>query len=162
TNGRGWGMYSDVQHEAGARYSWGLEIAVKNKGSNVINDPYNGGPIGLTQGIWLAGGGDNTYGGSAANPSSVAILVGKNAHTWNKGICFLQDGITGAIGTSGTGTAIAFGRGHMLEWYASSGVPGYQVYSDVSAAADKQLTLINTNGLSFQNASSINNFRIAN
>ena len=88
----GWGLYSDVQFEQGS-YAYGLEIALKNKSTNQTSTPYF--KTTGTYGIWLPGGGDNSYGGSSTNPNNTAIAIGKNSNTWNKGIVFFDDGITG-------------------------------------------------------------------
>ena len=90
-----WGGYFEANRDAGADTSFGIELAIKNKGSNIVNYPNLKYPGGSTIGIWLAGGGDASYYGAPANPSTCAILVGKNSSTWNKGIVFTSDGITG-------------------------------------------------------------------
>lgn len=152
-----WGLYSDLQFESGT-YGYGLEIAVKNKSTNQTSTPYFA--TTGTYGIWLPGGGDSTYGGSPANPSNTAIAIGKNATTWNKGIVFFKDGLTGADGTTGTATAIEMGKGHRVVWLATGGYAGFAIRSDVNAAAsDTAMTAIN-NAVVFSGANGKNMLQI--
>jgi hypothetical protein len=60
------GAYLECQFESGASYSYGGEIVMKNKGSDVTSSPYSAG-LG-TYGLYVVAGGDNTYGGSPAAP----------------------------------------------------------------------------------------------
>jgi hypothetical protein len=125
-----WALYGDVQHEANAiRHSFGLELAVKNKAGNATYDVYSGGTG--TFGIWLAAGGDPSYGGSAANPSMVAIAIGGNSHTWNTGIALRDTGLT-TIG--GEKRAIDMAQKHALRWLVSAGVLGAKIRSDIDTA----------------------------
>lgn len=163
--GRAWGLYGDVQHEAGARYSYGIELAVKNKGSNITSqDPYNFGPLGSSFGAWFAGGGDDSYGGAGVAPATAAIIIGANSNRWNKGIVFGANGLTGSDGdTSGSGsTAIALARKQKLEWYYASGGVAFDIMSDVGAGADKQRMLVDVNGVRFQNQNGLSNFFVHN
>ncbi|HVQ43350.1 MAG TPA: hypothetical protein VMT30_00065 [Candidatus Saccharimonadia bacterium] len=166
-SGIGWALYSDLQHESGALSSYGLEVAAKNKGSNVNPDPYNMGGAGVI-GVWLAGGGDNAYGGNAANPSANAIGILKNAHTWNKGIVFRSDALTGTDGVTGVGEAISLARGHQINWYYAGSNFGAGIQSIVDASSSSLLQTFDdktvywvsaTSKLAFQisyNASAVN------
>lgn len=129
-----WGLLIDGLRRSTGGTVYGTEIDVKNAGSDITSDPYNQYPNGSTIGVWLAAGGDGTIGVSAANPSTAAITIGKNSHTWNKGIVFGKLGITGADGTGGsnTGIAISYARGHQQAWYVSAGNVGFRIWSDVS------------------------------
>ena len=125
-----WSLYGDIQFTQG-NYAFAMELAVKNlEGVNRNSTPYvftTG-----TYGIWLAGGGDATYGGAPTNPSNTAIAIGANATTWNKGILFRADGITGTDGTTGTGTAIEMAKGHQLVWRTPTNYIGFTVRSDAT------------------------------
>lgn len=121
----GRGLYADTQFEAGASYSYGVEIAAKNKGANVTSTPYT---LGLgVYGIYNVAGGDDSYGGAATNPSNTAMLVAKGSQKWNKGIVFGKDSLTGADGTGDTvsaqrnGVAVEMAVGHLIRWIASNG-----------------------------------------
>lgn len=119
----GWGAYLECQLELGAaRQCYGAEIDVKNKGNNSIGTPYGVGVGGHA--LWLAGGGDNSYGGPSANPSTSAITVVKNSNTWNSGIIFSQDAITGCDGAGSTCQAVKFAIGQETCWFSSASKSG--------------------------------------
>jgi len=126
-----WGLYSDVQHEPGApAQSYGLEVAAKNKALDYTSTPYS-----MTYGVyglWLAGGGDDTYGGAHTNPNNTALAVVSNSSTWNKGIVFAADALTGSDGVTGTATAIQMARGHTISWLQSGGNAGATIRSNVN------------------------------
>jgi len=120
-----WSLYGDIQFTQG-NYAFAMELAVKNlEGVNRNSTPYvftTG-----TYGIWLAGGGDATYGGAPTNPSNTAIAIGANATTWNKGILFRSDGLTGTDGVTGTATAIEMAKGHQLVWRTPTNYVGFTI-----------------------------------
>ena len=144
-----WGLYSDLQLNASATDSWmiGLEVAGKNKGANKNSTPYfkAGGVIG----VWLAGGGDPVYGGSPANPSNTGLAFEKNGSTWNKGIIFNKDSLTGCDGVNGVATAIAMAKGHQIEWWAN-GTTNKVCYirSDIDSEAAFQRIAFANGGIS--------------
>jgi hypothetical protein len=127
----GWARYTEIVRLPAGGTSYAHEIAVKNKGSNVINNPYNRFPQGTTLGDMYAGGGDPILGAPTA-PSTCAILLIKNGHTFNKGIVFDKEAITGATGTTGFGEAISLGLGHIINWYTPEGLVGAEVVSSVT------------------------------
>lgn len=143
----GWAGYFEATREAGAQTAFGLELAIKNKGDNVIRTPYNR-AFGGTVGIWFAGGGDASYAGAPANPCNTALAIGKNAQTWNKGIVFDADGLTGSDGVTGNATAIDLARGHTIRWMASNTDIAVEVRSEIDAGdatRKKNLTFLNDN-----------------
>lgn len=148
-----WGGYFEASRgsEAGAGTGtvFGIEVAVKNKQSDITNNPFSRFPGGSTIGIWLAGGSDATFYGAPTNPSTCAILIGKNATTWNKGIVFDATGITGTDGVTGTGVAISMAKGHVLEWQYGSGLVGSTITSNVTSAANKTSLAFNNNSAWF-------------
>ncbi len=124
-----WGLYSDLQLQSDAT-SYGLEVAAKNR-SGVDRTSY---PYALSNGvigIWLAAGGDPSYGGAPTKPSNVAIQIGKNGSTWNRGIVFAADGLTGSDGVNGFATAIEMAKGQLIQWRAPGNVDGGAIYSTV-------------------------------
>jgi hypothetical protein len=133
--GSGWALYSDVQHDIPGGWSAGLEVAAKNKGNNFTLAPY-GFPSSGVFGLWLAGGGAAATGGLPTNPSNTAIVVLRNAHTWNKGIVFEADALTGCDGLSGAAVAVHMARGHIVRWDAPNG-KGADIRSDVSDTAKR-------------------------
>ena len=137
-----WALYADVQFEAG-NYGYGLEIALKNKeGVDRTSTPYFA--TTGTYGIWLPAGGDSTYGGSPTHPNNTAFAIGSNSSTWNKGIVFFADGLTGTDGVTGTATAIEMGKGHQLVWRNSNGV-ALIIRSDSSVGAN-EISLLSDSG----------------
>jgi hypothetical protein len=136
-----WGLYSDVQFEAGS-YGYGCEFAIKNKGADVTTTPYFA--TTGTYGLWVAAGGDPSYGGAATANSNTAILIGKNntqSFNWNRGLVFLADAISGTDGTTGTGTAIEMAKGQQIVWRAPGNYTGFIVRSDITTTGkQKQLT----------------------
>lgn len=166
-----WAGYLDVQFEQG-NYAYGVEIALKNKSaSNPTSTPYFA--TTGTYGIWLPAGGDASYGGLPTNPNNTAIAIGPNASTWNKGIVFFKDGLTGADGTTGTATAIEMGKGHSIVWRNSNGV-AMTIRSDNASGVSDVFLLADTNALKIagtsestiaefiHNGSAVNYFRIQN
>lgn len=133
-----WALYADIQHEQGATFTTGLEVAAKNKGADIRGTPYGLG--GGVTGLWLAGGGDDVYGGAPANPSNAAMVVLKNKHTWNVGILFEAKGLTGTDGTAestGRATAIAMARNHKVSWYAPDGSgEAFSIFSSIPTGGD--------------------------
>lgn len=171
TTAPSWGMYSDVQLEADAA-GYGIEVAGKNKSINKTSYPYS-----LTTGVigvWLAGGGDASYGGSPTNPSNAAIQIGKNASTWNVGIVFDAAGLTGTDGSTGTGIAIDMAKGHVINWRGPSNIQGALITSSVTTSgqdtrltfANNQVALGGANGAAIvsaeHTASAVNYLRIRN
>jgi hypothetical protein len=134
TGGSAWGLYSDIQHETGM-WSAGLEVAAKNKGGNFTATPHSLGPG--VYGIWLAGGGDDSSGGAPANPSNAAIVILKNDHTWNKGIVFEKDALTGCDGVTGSAVAVHLARGHTIQWAAGDGGQGGWIKSDTNTGGQQ-------------------------
>lgn len=131
-HGRGWAAYLDVQHEAGADWSTGVELAIKNKGTNVTHTPYSL-PQGVT-GLWVQGGGDPTSGGAAVNPAASFITLAKNpatpsVNTFNAGIVFGDGSLTGDYGTM-----IAAPVHYQYVWYTPDGGIGASLRSDVNVS----------------------------
>lgn len=142
----GWAAYFEANRVTDLT-TFGAEFAVKNLGSNTAATPFSyfGGAVGA----WFAGGGDPSYGGVPANPSDTAILIGKNGASWNRGIVFGADGISGTDGVTGLGTAISFAKGQVIQWSFNDGGTartGGEIVSEVNAPNQGQR-------LDFQNGS---------
>lgn len=121
-----WAGYLDVQYESGG-HGYGVEIALKNKASNVTTDPYSTPSTG-GYGIQLAGGGDNSYGGASANPWDTGIIFTKNSNTFNQGIVFKNDALAGV-------NAISMGQTHRINWYSGASTISAQVMSGSGSPA---------------------------
>lgn len=146
-----WGLYSDVQYEAGS-YGYGMEIAMKNKsGVDDTTTPYfltTG-----TYGFWMPAGGDNAYGGEATDNCNTALLIGgKRGWTWNKGIVFQSDGITGCDGLSGLGICIEMGAFQAIRWLTPTNNTGGLIRATTTTAgAETTITMAN-NSIVFNGA----------
>lgn len=143
-SGLAWANYGDVQHESGASASYGFEYAVKNKGSDITGTPYG---LGLgVEGGRLVAGGDNAYGGSAANPSKAALVIVGGASTWNDGILFESGGLTV---TSTVSRAVSMGVGMRLYWYTSGGAKGFAIRSDNDTGSSDTELIASANALTW-------------
>lgn len=123
-----WGLYSTVVREAGAGNSTlGLEIDIANKGTTATISPGAMFTSGLTAGLWLCSGGEITTsigGAGLAKTASAAMGIVSNdpagVANFDKGIVFHAKSLVGADGTTGEGSAIAFAKGHRLDWFNSA------------------------------------------
>lgn len=139
-SGRAWGWIAEMQHEAGALNSNGFELAVKNKsGTSSTYTPYLEVP-GVFGGR-IVGGGDPEFGGAANAPNTAALIVirnnyGGNIHgSWNTGIVFGANSLTGTDGTAASaayGTAMSMARMHALDWHAPANGLGARMSSRVT------------------------------
>lgn len=144
-NGLAWGLYSDLQHEAGARFSAGLEIAAKNKGANLKDTPY-GATQGGVYGIWAAGGGDPVYGGSPTNPSNAACVILRNGQSWNTGILFKNNALT----SEGTlFNAVWMPANYALRWDKEDGTAAARIYSQITAPGIAYRLIFTNNAAQF-------------
>lgn len=151
-------FYGDVQHEAGVT-SYGLELAVKNKSAS-----NNGTTAHLqvfdTCGIWMAAGGDNSYGGSAVNPSSVGIAVGAGSSTWNAGIVFF----TGALAnnpSTGFPVAISMAQNHRIHWGMPGNFTGAAINSSVATDGKGTFQTFADDVVRFSNGANLTTFQIS-
>lgn len=147
-----WGGYFESWREASVPGAvFGVEIDAGNDGADQTNqDPYyvfGSGVYGLT----VAAGGSK--GAAYTNPSTAGIIIANNTQTFNKGIVVDAEAITGTDGVTGTGTAIALAKGHLLSWYASDGLSSF-IYSAVSAAANRVSMVLDNNIFKFFGAGS--------
>jgi hypothetical protein len=160
-----WALYGDIQHEpvGDVGSSFGLELAVKNKGSSKLSRPYSMYSTGGAFGLWLNGGGDNRYGGQQTAPPNAGIAFVKSVNTldpnytgWNTGIVFASDAITGTDGSAGdTGAApaIQFGRAQEIQWFSPTNpsVKAAFIRSQVDDSNNSVGIVMSDNGLSIAN-----------
>lgn len=147
-----WSIYGDVQHQPDASitdqaHSFGVELALKNKGGSITGTPYGLG-YGV-HGIWIQCGGDASYGGASANPINSAITIKKGGNTSNVGILFDATALTGTDGVTGTGSAVRMARGHRLDWYFAGGNLGASIRSDIDTAGAAYTLLFDDNTVQF-------------
>lgn len=164
-SGRGWALYSDVDHKLGD-VSNGCEFAIKNSSAdNLTYKPYT--PSFGTFGSRYVSGGDPTVGDLATNPSTAAIIIIANAtpQPWNSGIVFGKDALTGTTGLAadtGTGVAIALGRRHAIQWHepGTSVVGAYINSSVTTAASGVAMQFLDNNVTFYGNAGATIMFRV--
>jgi hypothetical protein len=157
---RGWGGYFEVQFEQGTA-GYALELDAKNKtASDITTTPYST-PNGGTYGAWIAGGGDSSMGGVPTNPSTAAIAVVKNGHTWNTGIVFDKEALTGVDGTTGSGAcAIAMAKGHQIKWFGPGNIGGASIESLVVTTNTSTHMQFQDNAIYFNGSESTSLVRI--
>lgn len=160
-NGMAYGGYFEAYRDAGAVGGcYGFETDTMNYVGVVQTDPYQQ-LIGQTIGVQIAAGGE--YSPTGQFPSSAAINIRKNGSTFERGIVFGADALTGASGASGSAPAIVMGKGHGIVWYSGAGASTSAIYCN-GTNFNQGTTLNFTDGaVTFGNSSSSKNvFRIAN
>lgn len=123
--GPAWGGYIEAYRAAGAGYTHGLEVDIKNGGSNVQVHPYSISTAGATDALNLAAG-PTQYGPSASNPVSAAIIFQSNGSTtFNKGLVFESTSLTDEGG--GVYLPLNLFVGCHIRQYASDGTTGSSI-----------------------------------
>lgn len=169
-----WGGYFEAFRDttaSGNGGAYGIEIDTMNfTNATPVTDPYSQAND-QTVGIQMASGG--SFPGTLY-PTTAGLNFQNNNTTFDKGIVFGSNSITGATGTTGTGIAIAFGRGHEMLWYGSAGTPTSSIasYATTTAAAIKEqfsdnlVQWLNASGNPLLNvagaASAVNYVQVAN
>jgi hypothetical protein len=128
--------YFEARRSAGAYSSniiSGIEIdAIElNDVSNPVR-PYGGvGVPGMSNALWLASGGSV----EGAHPASLALGIVPNSQPFLSGIMFHKAALSGDDGTTGTAEAIAFAKGHQIDWYEpTTGTVAATIRSDAANA----------------------------
>ena len=145
-----WAFYGDLQFQptTASFYGYGMEMAVKNKSENKETTPDFA--TSGTFGFWINTG-DDSYGGAHTNPNNTAILIGRgvNGNTWNRGLTFLNDGLT--QDGFGRGRAISLGKKHHISWYDGSNHEAFYITSNVDTAGDGMSMFVSDNLVTYQN-----------
>ena len=143
-----WGGYFEARRYPGANtYVWGIEVEVANVSgvNSLFASPYTL-PTPMTVGISLGSGaevGSDTP-PLTANTAGVAIYIGNNGSSFNRGIIFTKDGLTGTDGSgTGTGLAIHLATGHVISWQMPSDTPGPGIFSEQTTGTPAQLVFDN-------------------
>jgi hypothetical protein len=128
--------YFEARRSAGTYSSniiSGMEIdAIElNSVSNPVR-PYAGvGVPGMSNALWLASGGSV----EGAHPASLALGIVPNPQPFLSGIMFHKAALSGDDGTTGTAEAIAFAKGHQINWYEpEKGTVAATIRSDAADA----------------------------
>jgi hypothetical protein len=167
-------LYGDAIWESGS-VIFGLEVAVKNRNTDVTCDAYStstgGGAIGLHIGT-----GDDAYGGVAtANCTAAVNITGGasgNATTWNRGIRVVANSLT--RDGNNRAYAMTMGQKTALEWMVSTGESAAYIRSDNATTGTTTHLVFEAGALSYYDvaekrifrasaaSSGVNNFRILN
>lgn len=112
-------FYGEAYNTSGTKGgAYGMELDTVNYNKTKQIDPYQQ-QANKVIGLQICSGAElashNQY------PGSAAINIRNNGSTFDKGIVFGSDVISGANGVEGTGVAIALGKGHQFSWYNSMG-----------------------------------------
>jgi hypothetical protein len=126
--------YFEAQRTATGGTTFSRETAgPKNRGNDVVTDPYNALAGGSTHGDLYAGGADDAYGGEAANNTSVAQSFIKNAKPYNTIGVVASDAV--ALDGSSRGYVWKFAAGHMIAWYGAAAQLGARIWSSNTTAS---------------------------
>ena len=162
-----WGFIAEIERHSSASGTYGIEVAAKNKGSNVVGNPNNAG-AGI-YGVWLQGGGDDTFAGPPTAPSTAAIVIIRGRpdlpsqpHTWNTGIIFGKDSLTNgeAIAMSSI-ASYGIGTSHKINWYGSDGNISSYISGENNTSSTKVGILFFSNGFNFVNNSNNSCFLVS-
>jgi hypothetical protein len=136
-----YGGYYEVQRQSSCGTAQGIEIDTVNYGSNISGNPYNQLPIGATNALWLASGASKT-----TISSTLGLGFAKNGATFNTGLSFGSDSITGSNGVTGTGIAIAMAKGHQIAWYSADAAIVGTVFSSAPSGTTPQSLEFSSSG----------------
>ncbi|MBW9102962.1 beta strand repeat-containing protein [Paraburkholderia phenoliruptrix] len=166
SNNQAWAAYFEAFRDtgtAGNGGAYGAEIDTMNfvGGTQPVTDPYSQSSDQVV-GLQMASGGGFP---GTLYPTTVGLNFQNNNSTYDKGIVFGSNSITGASGTSGTGIAIALGRGHQLQWYGAAATPTSSITGQGSTSAggvgqvfgDSQVQWLNASGIPLLNVEGVSN-----
>ena len=144
---RSWAGYFEgarLNEVVGATY--GIEVEVLNLGTTYPITPYTQ-DAKQSVGIQL-GSGAELYDtpGESKDTSCALNIVGANSK-FDKGIIFHADSIVGTDGVTGTGLAIAFAKGHAVQWFSDAGTGTNKIVS-YSTTANNSASLLFQEGYS--------------
>jgi hypothetical protein len=144
-----YGGYFEARRQVNTQRAQGVEIDIVNFGNLDPVYPNVAPPIGLSNALWVACGGDD----AGALTASSAISIVNNGAEFEKGLVFGSDAI---LNPSGDAVAIAMSNGHAIDWYssASTTTPVARIRSDATTAS---VGIVFANGfLSFQDITGVN------
>jgi hypothetical protein len=149
--GQAWGAYFEGYRDtAGHGGAYGFEADTMNYANLAQGDPYSQNTNQSVTGQLACGGG---YLPTGQFPCTAAVNIQNNGAAYDKGIIFGSNSISGADGTNGTGTAIALGKGHTLQWYGAASTPTSSILSTGTTTAAGIQQLFTDNTVTLNNAS---------
>jgi hypothetical protein len=144
--------YNEVYRMAGTSGgAYGYEIDPVNYAGDVVTNPYQQAGS-ETIALQLAAGAGLSATGQY--PSQAAINIQNNNSTYDIGINIGATALTGDNGTTGSGTAIALGKGHTIQWYGSAGAKTSSIVDQGTMAAGGVIQVFNENQVEWLNPSS--------
>lgn len=156
-NGYSYGGYFEAYRGLGVSGgAYGAEIDTINYSSFLAINPYIQ-LAGQTIGLQMASGGE--YSSAGQFDASVAHNIQNNGAKFGIGINFGATSITGTDGLTGTGIAIAFGRGHLQQWYSATGKTSSILGNCLTPALSLNQVFVD-NQIQFQNQAAKNVFRV--
>lgn len=115
-----WGGYFEAfQMPSAPGPAYGVEFDTMNFRADVTTTPYLQSNFQLNGLQIAAGGEDANVAGQFA--STVGINFWNNGQTFNTGINFGKESISGTDGVTGVGNAITFAKGHAMQWHSATG-----------------------------------------
>lgn len=123
--GGAWAFYGTAVREANVMAStFGMELDIANMGDTVKIFPGNPFSPGQNHALWIGSGGEIAATAEQPGTASVAIGIISNDPSqianFDKGILFHKLSIDGTDGATGSGVAIAFSTGHLINWFNNS------------------------------------------
>ena len=140
----GYGAYFEARQESGAGITIGVETDIANQsGVSVVNQPYSMGIPNSTMASWLASGAGLT----GLTPATMALGIINNGSSFNSGIVFGANSLTGDDGTTGQAPAIVMAKGHTIQWYGSANIPIGSISNTVANAANSTFLTMADGGM---------------
>lgn len=158
-----WAYYGHAHQKTANDFTAGIELDVCSVQTLASVDPYAMDVTGSVACAWLGVGGETAqglisggYGASLTNVSCALGIINSASsaagNRYEKGIVFHASSIAGTDGTTGTGVALQFAKGHEITWKHSSGANAFagKIRSDVSSAADHQRIVFENGSLNIK------------
>lgn len=142
-NAKAWAYYGEAHRVMGAAPVYGMELDTFTATASINPNSYAQGDV---VGIQI-GSGANVAGGV---DGSAAIQIVGNHYKVKTGIVFSADAITGTDGVTGSGNAMAFAKGHALQWYATGGVATGRIISNGTTATNSPQFQLSDSAINMQ------------
>jgi hypothetical protein len=155
-----WGGYFEGWRDnstAGNGGAYGIEADTINLVGVADTDPYLQSSD-QTVSAQLASGGEIV----GAFDSTAAINIQNNGASFRKGIVIGSNAISGDDGTTGTGVAIALGKGHKIQWYGAAGTPTSSIVGLGTTTAGATQQQFSDNSVQWVNSAGQGLFAVAN
>jgi hypothetical protein len=143
-----WALYGHAAQMVANAFTAAIEVDTCSIITLVPVTPFSTGATGTTASAWVGVGGETAQGlvangqGAQLTNVSAAICVINSAsaaagNRFDKGLVFQATALNGTDGVTGTATAIAMAKGHIVSWYNSAGTVSSSIRSDGTASAQR-------------------------